>query len=223
MNIKIVFTWLFLILLGFITTDFIESFYLLAGIWSGILILGCTVMVKYGWSQNKYLCMYWIITLVSGTVLSALQFLSIQNAAGTLHPNNTLLHFNHISTIWMIILGVNFIVTTVFSKIIYFAPLGTIMLLMSLPLDGVKMSFPAITYGILFSIVLAGYIGLTHLTPNDKTILGKEYNINNGLDEELLHDMHKFKCSNCGYIYEGHEKLNYCPRCMTGSDLLIDV
>ncbi|MEI7603545.1 MAG: hypothetical protein WCJ19_00825 [bacterium] len=215
MNKKIAYTWIILILGGFIFTDLVQNFLALAILWSIILIIGCGVMVLYGWKQDKYLCIYWIITLLLGTILSALQFLSIDN-------NNKLLPIQHISTIWIIIIGFNFVVTTIISKIIYFAPLGLVMLCTSLLIDNFIFSFPGTTFGIILSIVMMGYVALSFLTPMDPINLGERYSEVNGEDEEKLTHMHKFKCSNCGYIYEGHEKINYCPRCMAGADMLVD-
>lgn len=216
MNKKIALTWIFLLILGFTASDFITDFFILACLWIGILLLGCSVMIKYGWSQNKYLTLYWTITLILGTILSAIQFLSIQN-------NNLYLPFHHISTIWMIVLGVNFLITALSSKIIYFASAGFVMLVVALPLDTLKFAYPATIYGLLLSIALIGYIILSHLTPMDPINLGHKYPEANGVNEEALTQVHKFKCGNCGYIYEGHQKLSYCPRCMASADLLIDV
>ena len=218
MNRKIAYTWIFLILFGFTLTDVIDTnnIFLLGCMWGGILLLGSTVLIKYGWKENKYLCLYWIISLFLGMVISGIQLQS-------LNIDEKILPLNHVSTIWMILLGVNFIISTIFSKIVYFLPVGIFMIAFSYPLDTLKLSYPATTYGIILSIVLIGYIVLSHITPNDPINLGDKYNEFNDEGEMDINSIHKFKCSNCNYLYEGIEKLDYCPRCMASSDLLIDV
>ena len=205
-------------LFGFILTDILDSnnIIVLSCMWIGILLLGCTVLVKFGWKQNKNLCIYWITTLTIGILLSGIQLYLLNNSY-------RLLPINHISTVWLVIIAVNFIVTTVFSKITFFLLSGIIMLATAFPLDSLKLSYPATMYGILLTIVLIGYIILTYVAPNDPLILGEKYNQFNNEDENLLTNIHKFKCMSCGLTYEGYEKLDYCPRCMAGTDLLIDV
>lgn len=213
MNRKIAAAWIALLISGYIVTDYVQDFFILLCLWSGILILGCTIMLKYGWEQSKKLTLYWVITLFLGFVLSAIQF----------QESWSFLHINHINTIWLILIGANFMVTSFFQKIYYYALTGAAMIFLSLPLDTVNFSFPATTYGFLISVSLCGYLVLSYLTPHDRLNLGKEYEEANGFDEEKFTQMHIFKCSNCGYIYEGHEKINYCPRCMAGADMLEDV
>jgi len=216
MNRKIAYIWIFLILIGFISTDFIFDYFILISIWSGIFILGSTSIIKYCWKQSRALSIYWISIIAVTLIISGIQYYSIDQ----LSP---ILPFNHISTIFMITLGISFILTSVFSRIIFFAPIGFILLIISLPLDKFKMNYPATAYGIILSSALIGYLILSHYTPYDKTIVGPKFAEANGFAEEEFDHMHKFKCTNCGYIYEGYKKLNDCPRCMAGADLLVDV
>lgn len=122
----------------------------------------------------------------------------------------------------MVLIGMSFLVTAFASRIVFFGPLGVVMVIGAIPLDGVQFSHPSTIYGVLMSIVLIGYFLLSLLTPQDPINLGHKYVENNGFDDEKFTVVHKFRCTNCGYTYESNEKLNYCPRCMAGADMLED-
>ena len=216
MNRNLTYIWVTLTLTGFVLTDFLTNFIILSLVWLLILYIGIKYTFKFGDKLNYKLCLYWGITLSLGTLLSATQYFFLLK-------DQYFLPIEHISTIWMALLGFNFVISSIISRIFYFGPLGVLMIVSAILLEPIKFSFPGTTYGLLINIVLVGYIALTYITPYNNFNLGKRYAEANGELEENLHQIHKFKCSNCGFVYESFKRIDHCPRCMAGADLLFDV